>query len=577
MNLSSYLHKRPGSQRWQLRWMVPKAARCALGKAEFTKSLGVTDRLEAERLAFGILASWQAEVDAVLGTAPASRAISLRPASQDELTSYVAEQTYKYQRSISSRIARASVLADESTIAEERQSLEGLLNRAREQLFLGTYDREVQFARSALAEHGLTLPDDAEVREWFARLCAQAAVDRFEGALAEMNGRGEDYAPSSSVKAGLARPRLTIVVDEQIMPLFEQYAAQRASEGNKGADTIAQDRKVLAGFSEFMGSRQSVREIAPADVRAWRDALFKLPRNFRKLATFKGLTLREAAYKADPKDNHPRLSALTINKYLSTLSPFLGWCWTEGYADRNACDGLFLLAKKGRNARPPFTAEQLNRILTSPLFTGFAADGNEHIPGLQKADDWRYWIPLACMFTGARISEIAQLSISDIAEQDGAPFLHIKHDEDQGKSTKSKVSRIAPVHSILVKIGFMKHVKRRAEQSLNLDELLFPELARNERGNIGAIPSRFWRDYLTAIEVKSGADGLGAHSFRHTIADQLRLADYLDNEIEVALGHNRKTVTSGYGRISQGTLARLTQMFEACTFEGVDFGHLMSK
>ena len=59
-----------------------------------------------------------------------------------------------------------------------------------------------------------------------------------------------------------------------------------------------------------------------------------------------------------------------------------------------------------------------------------------------------------------------------------------------------------------------------------------------------------------------------------TDADELRLADYLDTEIEVALGHNQKTVTSGYGRLSQGTAKRLNEMFNRVEFQGLDIDHL---
>lgn len=98
-------------------------------------------------------------------------------------------------------------------------------------------------------------------------------------------------------------------------------------------------------------------------------------------------------------------------------------------------------------------------------------------------------------------------------------------------------------------------------------------------GNRSTIPTakkaiRFWRDYLEAIGVKDGGDGLGSHFFRHGFADQLRLADYLDTELSVALGHNLKTVTSGYGVIPQGTVKRLSQMIENVTFEGVKVDHL---
>ena len=108
---------------------------------------------------------------------------------------------------------------------------------------------------------------------------------------------------------------------------------------------------------------------------------------------------------------------------------------------------------------------------------------------------------------------------------------------------------------------------------------MFPELERNERGQISGKVSRWWRDYLEDIGVKDGdvegGDGFGSHSFRHTMADRLRdEADLLDDEIEVTLGHNQKTTTSGYGRLKQGTVTRLQGYFEAVRFEGVDFSVL---
>jgi integrase len=103
------------------------------------------------------------------------------------------------------------------------------------------------------------------------------------------------------------------------------------------------------------------------------------------------------------------------------------------------------------------------------------------------------------------------------------------------------------------------------------DARLFPELQPNARGQISWTPSRFWRTYLIRVGIKNGGDGFGSHSFRHGLADQLRVAGYLDDEIEVALGHNQVTVTAGYGQVRQGTVARLSVMIEAVTFPGIDF------
>jgi integrase len=75
---------------------------------------------------------------------------------------------------------------------------------------------------------------------------------------------------------------------------------------------------------------------------------------------------------------------------------------------------------------------------------------------------------------------------------------------------------------------------------------------------------------------KQGGDGLGAHSFRHTLSDRLRVeAELLDSEIAVCLGHNQKTTTSGYGQLSQGTVTMLKGWVDGVRFDGVDFEHLV--
>jgi integrase len=288
---------------------------------------------------------------------------------------------------------------------------------------------------------------------------------------------------------------------------------------------------------------------------------------------YRGLTLREASLKAQAAGG-PLMSPTTVNKYLSTISPFLGWCVRNAYADSNPCDGLFYDLKKGRNPRPPFSSEQLNQIFGSPLFTGFACDGKEHWPGTTCANDWRFWIPLVCLFTGARISEIAQLRVDDLQFEGQTPYLHIRHDERRGQRTKSARSRIAPIHPKLVQIGFVAFVDERRKLSDTPEAQLFAGLRPNNRNCMGAAPSRFWRNYLSRIGIKAGADGWGFHSFRHLLADRLREAGYLNEEIKVVLGHSQKSVTSGYGRLSEGTVKRLSSMINVISFKEVD--HLIN-
>jgi integrase len=352
------------------------------------------------------------------------------------------------------------------------------------------------------------------------------------------------------------------------LELFERYAQQRLAEKRKRRDTIEQDRKIIKLFASFVGATKAVSALTQIEVREWRDTVAALPPKFASAKAYQGLAIREAAAKAQAA-GMKRMSPMTVNKYMSTVSPFLAWCVRNAFAERNPCEGLFYDLQKGRNPRPPFSSDQLRQILASPLFTGFEGDGKEHVTGTTHARDWRFWIPLVCLFTGARISEIAQLNVCDIDQEGGIPFITIRHDEAAGQSTKSARSRIAPIHSKLVALGFLSFVEGRRAAGAGAGRL-FPELLPNSRGNVGATASRFWRDFLRRIGVKSGSDGYGSHSFRHLLADRLRTAGYLNEEIKVALGHSQKSVTSAYGQLAEGTAKRLGRMIAKIPFEEVD-------
>jgi hypothetical protein len=161
---------------------------------------------------------------------------------------------------------------------------------------------------------------------------------------------------------------------ETLLELFDRYAEQRTAEGAKRPDVLKQDRKVIEQFADFVGTKRRVESIAPEDIRAFRDALRKLPTRWRERKEFSGLGMREAAATAEDM-GLPRVALTTVNKYLSTISPLFAWLITERYNIVNPCVGLFHQRVKGTNPRPPFSTEQLNTILASPLFVGSSETG----------------------------------------------------------------------------------------------------------------------------------------------------------------------------------------------------------
>lgn len=565
---SRYLWIRPRSRWIWFRMAVPKEYQAVAGCKVVRFSLETDDRLQASILA----GKRRAELFEQWG-AVRTRHVPTLAELEEAAVRYGHDLTLSYED------ARREGKRGEGRSGWQRYLDRMAINLHEQERFTATSDDALVrgLADAAIDELGFDVSSDSELFARFCDLLNKARLAALEVSAGRAKGRLEAEADSRLVREVRQREAAKAKRGETISELFERWAAERLAKGEKRADTVNQDRKVIEQFAAFVGKDRCIRSITPIEVAEYRDTLRDLPPKWTSNKALKALPMRDAAAKARELDL-PQTAFTTVNKHLSTLSPLYKWLAQQpAWAGLgNPVTGLFHDSVKGKNRRPSFSTAQLNKMLQSALFTGFLGAGKEHLPGNQHADDWRKWIPLVCLFTGARIGEIAQLRLGDVRQERDVWFVHIRHDDGEGLSTKSRKSRPAAVHAILEKVGFLAFHQRRLEASGgDIDAPLFPELKPNARGQISGMPSRWWRDYLADIGVKDGADGFGAHSFRHTLADRLRVeAELLDDQIEVALGHNQKTTTSGYGALSQGTVTMFKAWADAVRFDGVDFSHL---
>jgi len=565
MALDRYMHKRQGTSNWQLRWPLPPEARRAAGAKEWTKSLKTSDKRAAERLAIPILAEWQRKA-AALETGLSSAApvdVDFGPIAYRRY--YVDAAALFQQRRLEAG------LAGFDTIKDNLLPKGALANR---RSLAGDHSHMLASVGSMFREHGLEF--DESIPHHQAVLAKSAEFFR---TAVEMEARrlGGEVHPEHTSAMVLAAEAANAVADGGgagihsdpsmvLLAQFDTYASRYFAAGKKRQDTLTQDRIIVELFANFVGVDTDLRTVSRSMVRNWRETLLRCPANFNKLNRYRGWTLVKIAADA-PARAGKLLSARTVNKYLSAVSALFTYLAGDRDDVTNPCLGLSLEFDKATNRRPIYSDEQIGRIFATPLFTGSAGPDSLHVRGNHRADTWHYWIPLTCLFSGLRIGEVAQLRICDIASEFGACVMHIRHDQPAGLSTKSGTSRFMPIHSQLVSIGFMDMVERRAQDAgVDLTQPLFAGLSKNDRDQIGSAPSRFWRDYLTKVGEKKGDDGIGAHSFRHTLAQKLRDADELDIAIAVVLGHSLPSTTAGYGTTRQGSIKMLSDMIEKVKF-----------
>lgn len=433
------------------------------------------------------------------------------------------------------------------------------------------------------------LHDDGSVTQEYAglrRMLAEALLDARRVQVETLEYNPSPEPRSQTVLNAKAAAHKAAKPGQSLESLFDAYARVKLDEGVKKQDTLNQDRKVICQFSAFVGVNRSADSIDKADVREFRDLLRDLPVKWTSRNDYVGFSLRQAAAKAKKDGMAPR-SVVTISKELSAISAFFKWLVEEGCAQSNPTSGLFPQVQKRKRSkqkrRPSFTIEQLNTIFASPVFTGcVSSPGKEHLMGEFLVNDWRYWLPLCALFTGARLGELAQLHTNDIECFEDVWIVNIvdddeaEEDEALKKSLKTEASyRFVPLHPKLIELGFLEFVEGVRRMG---HRRLFPQIIPNERGHFGAKPSRFWRTYLKRIEIKKPGeerDGYGSHSFRHGFADECRSQGHMDAIIGVLLGHSKGSTTSGYGAKTQGTVKMRADVINSLAFKGLKLDHLL--
>jgi integrase len=578
-----YLWFRPDSKSIWFRMAVPVAFRHVSGKNTIACSLKTTDVKEAMLCAgekrAKLIREWEQSVRPHSVDALVDRTIAVVPnlselqaavtkLAYDKLTQRVrASPEQQSAKNASIEVYKASLSAREDKLLSNVQDSDGTR--------LKGLKRAADFL---IKKYNWDIPTDSECFDQLTAMLGEASLDAQRVMLDTDKGNLGAAPRSPTVISAKAASARRASPGQSILELFEIYASQRLSEGAKRPDGVKQDRPVVALFADFVGKDRSVDAISVPDAREFVDTAKKLPISFAKRKAYRGLSIKQVIAKGQ-KEGGRTISPVTHARYVSTISPFFDWLRASGYSDTQPFSGLHPHPRKGKNPRPPLSTAQLNTILNSPLFVGFLRDGREYQSGQVQADDWRRWIPLICLFTGARIGEVAQLLIHDVTQIHDIWFIHLRDDEKTNQHTKSGKSRSVPVHSTLISIGLLSFLeKQKHGANGNTTAALFPQLGTDKRDQIGAIPSRFWRNYLSEIGIKNGADGFGAHSFRHTIADEFRRAGYMDDAFgPMILGHSNKSVTGSYGILAEGTAQMRYDMIESVVFQGVDFGHLVKQ
>lgn len=306
----------------------------------------------------------------------------------------------------------------------------------------------------------------------------------------------------------------------------KKYRTEKLREGSWRKKTHDEHEALHGLLIQVLGNKH-LETFTHTDGRKFKEILLALPPNCTK-GIYAGKTVRKIIAM---KPGHV-MTVTTANEKLQKASGLFLWAVRQGYCQTNVFEGLRLKNRqKASEQKEAFTANDLRIIFDSSIFT---RDKLNH--------PWRHWTTLLALFTGCRVSEIAQLRVCDVFEESTTYAIRITDEAGNLKNESSR--RIVPLHPHIIQLGFIEYVQEMSSQ-----ERLFPDLYGTSKGPGDKVSRWFNNTHLKNCGLKGTGRKISFHSFRHTFIDAFKQTGVEEVKVKALTGHQHDSITfNRYGK-----------------------------
>lgn len=304
-----------------------------------------------------------------------------------------------------------------------------------------------------------------------------------------------------------------------------RFATERVRE-------VAEFSKVLSGkatpLDQFHGQYMAQLTVKPRTKSDDRRALALLERGCSQQGIEPYLqafpTKRAAvAFMDGLQALEPRLSPVTLNKYLLRLSRYWQWLEKREEVATNVWQGLLLSVPQQEHGEKEreFTDEEMVTLLTG------------------KTTQQMHDVMRIAALTGCRLDPIVSLKVADC--RDDGVFIFKPQKREKGP-------RVCPIHSDLVEIVTRRKAGKRPEDPL-FPEWPGPRNPTSTRERSFKTSNEF-TEYRRSVGVADEREGrrrslVNFHSFRRWFITKAEQADQPESIIAAVVGHKRQGMTLG--------------------------------
>ncbi|MBB4606512.1 integrase [Xanthomonas arboricola] len=198
--------------------------------------------------------------------------------------------------------------------------------------------------------------------------------------------------------------------------------------------------------------------------------------------------------------------------YVGGKGGFFDWAIASGYypKDDNPASGHVSYPQREKRARRKLGFKAYDRDQIQAIFSPV------NFPRLSPNARWAALIGL---YTGARASEVGQLLVADVFNEDNISCIRIS-DEGEHQKVKTEVSlRTVPIHPELLALGFWEWVESRKAAG---HKRLFPQAKADAMNGQGNWITKAFSRYLGEIGKDWPKAKRGFHSLRKTFIQELQ-------------------------------------------------------
>ncbi|WP_459845752.1 site-specific integrase [Campylobacter concisus] len=302
---------------------------------------------------------------------------------------------------------------------------------------------------------------------------------------------------------------------------FENFIANTSISQKWSSSTMDLVNIVGNILFKFFHPNKDITTISRDDLLKFRNTLSLIPTKLNQKAKYKDKSLEQIIHIGK---NDPKLSQVTIQKYMIRVIQFFKYCYNSDYISKSIVNDLNVKVEINPMERKvlPYSKEEANAIFK--IVQNFKETNTT--PSKRISANDLYYITMIAAYSGMRINEIVQLRARDIVQHNNVLCFSINRDD--GKSTKNINSiRLVPVHSKLIELGLMEFVKQRASTNKGIFKVSNKDFSEIFR-------SQIQRKLISSNKQKT------FYSFRHYFIDTLVQQEVEPNIIAQIVGHEKQ-------------------------------------